>query len=231
MSKPINMRAHDVRALLDGRKTQTRLAAKFVKPQGDKWHVCNAHGGLVGCTDGDVRSFAADYAPYAPGDRLWVREAWRVGAQDDKRKPRELAPQYVGYEADCTGNTIPATGRYRHACFMPRWASRLTLIVTDVRVQRVQEISEEDAEAEGIETDIWDHAPAARDYSAPDMWFVNWIMCEPHTYSETPDVDSFRTLWNSIHGPCAWDRNDWVCALTFTVHRANIDAAKKDQRE
>lgn len=80
---------------------------------------------------------------------------------------------------------------------MPRWASRLTLIVTDVRVQRLQDISRGDAMGEGCPFQNM------ADGDDPREWF--------------------RALWNSLHGPDAWDANPWVCALTFTVHRCNID--------
>jgi hypothetical protein len=84
---------------------------------------------------------------------------------------------------------------------MPRWASRLTLIVTDVRVQRLQDISEEDARAEGIFT--------------PEIGYVNLGKKAP--------VIQYAMLWNSLHGPDAWDANPWVSAITFTVHHGNID--------
>jgi hypothetical protein len=79
---------------------------------------------------------------------------------------------------------------------MPRWASRLTLTVTDVRVQRLTEISDEDAEAEGV-------TPG---------------------FGGGPIVEDFLCLWNSIHGPFACNANPWIAAYTFTVERRNIDA-------
>lgn len=94
-----------------------------------------------------------------------------------------------------------------------RWASRLTLTVTDVRVERVQDISEEDARAEGI-----------RDWStlgtSPGFGRLGWDKASAWwgTYRE-----AFKALWNIIYGPDAWDRNDWVAAPTFTVHKGNID--------
>jgi len=98
----------------------------------------------------------------------------------------------------------PEHGRalWRPSIYMPRWASRLTLLVTDVRVQRLQDISEADAIAEGI-------IPTANSQT---------IDCA----TERPS-DGFRALWNSIHGPEAWDANPWVAAISFDVVRANID--------
>ena len=89
---------------------------------------------------------------------------------------------------------------------MPREFSRLTLTVTDVRVQRVQDISNENAIAEGIEP----HGHAFTGYGKQaDVWMAPY--------------DSFASLWNSIHGPGAWDANPWVAAITFTVRKGNID--------
>jgi hypothetical protein len=94
---------------------------------------------------------------------------------------------------------------------MPRCASRITLTVTDVRVQRVQDISEEDAKAEG-----------AMFHDGRPTCHHGWR----HDYSDVwPTArHSFCALWNSLHGPEAWDANPWVYALTFTVHHDNIDA-------
>lgn len=85
---------------------------------------------------------------------------------------------------------------------MPRWASRLTLVVTDARVQRVQEISAEDCAREGVK--ISDIALTNKGY----IW---------------GNREAFRDLWNSLHGHDAWERNNWVAAYTFTVHRCNVD--------
>ena len=203
--KPIIFSAPMVRALIEGRKTQTR---RVLKPQPeliDEDRVrCVEYKGQV--YSGNTR------VPYAPGDRLWVKEAvtwvsawgWRYRADNDdlseKRQQGEV-------------------GRWRSPIFMPRWASRLTLTVTDVRVQRVQDISEEDAVAEGIEpyAGIDPDCGGYRDYSSPSGGY--WLH---------PRV-SFGTLWNTLHGPtpnAAWHANPWVAAYTFTVQRGNIDGGE-----
>ena len=94
---------------------------------------------------------------------------------------------------------------------MPRWASRLTLIVTDVRVQRLQEISEDDARAEGVTPHGGGWTGYGRD---ADLWLSN-------------AKDGFRSLWNSIHGPGAWDANPWVAAISFETRRYNIDTMEE----
>lgn len=215
---PIPFSAPMNRALLDGRKKQTRRKLRVPPP-------------FDPADDIDALVCAGSIEPqYRRGDRLWVREAWRTmdgldalsGAQiaancHEAGYPRAWCP--IQYEADGartnwlgdphTFGTKP--GRYRHARFMPRWASRLTLLVTDVRVQRLRQISEADAMAEGMELD--NELSAWRCYlpkpSRQDFW-----LCPR---------ESFRTLWDSLHGQGAWNENPWVCATTFTVHPANID--------
>jgi hypothetical protein len=195
-----------VRALLGGRKTQTR---RVLKPQPDttsdpcgdgEWGLLNRFGYWAPATD---------LRPYYPGDRLWVREAWRsAGCYDDLAPSAMGGDEPVRYEADAFwqtwgwGDPLRSHGRYRHAWFMPRWASRLTLTVTDVRVQRLQDISEADAYSEG----------AARWGADGPAGSVHYTACE-----------DFARIWNSLHGPDAWAANPWVAALTFTVHRCNID--------
>jgi len=220
--KPIIFSSPMVRALLEGRKTQTR---RILKPQPDttsdptgrgQWGRCNRYGYWMP---------ASEIQPITPGDRLWVREACRTWADDDFLSPRQIEEIFndtdmadagelpdIRWEADLCINQPTSTlfrpGRYRHARHLPRAFSRLTLTVTDVRVQRLHEISNEDCIAEGIEP----HGHAFTGYGAQsDVWMAPY--------------DSFASLWNSLHGPEAWgDANPWVAAYTFTVQRGNIDA-------
>lgn len=132
---------------------------------------------------------------YAPGDRLWVREAISYDRLDVDRDG--ILPPW--YWAD--GN--PDAGdwtRPKPSIHMPRWASRLTLHVTDVRVQRLQEISEADARAEGC--------PCQGDDDLCGMEAVGW----------------FRDLWDSLNAERApWSSNPWVVAVTFRPVLGNID--------
>ena len=107
-----------------------------------------------------------------------------------------------GAVRDAPQRNLTEWALWRSPIFCPRWASRLTLIVTDVRIQRLHDISAADAIAEGCHV----YASSAT------------IDCD------TPDPrQEYRRLWNSLHGPDAWAANPWVAALTFTVHRQNID--------
>lgn len=161
---------------------------------------------------------------YAPGDRLYVCEDWRTVSSLDRDTPAQMramaleagwrrawAP--IRYEADAARDNWESgddQGRRRWSRHMIREFSRLTLTVTEVRVQRLQEISGRDMLAEGIRCEGC-HAVGTGDYSA----------CrDGGCFALRND---FRDLWNSLHGPAAWGANPWVVAISFTVARCNID--------
>ena len=202
--KGIIFSAAMVRALLDGRKTQTR---RLLGPQPKAEAVtarCVAHEKATGRA---VFNFfnaaqkpiyavpvegghAGEYrAPYGVGDRLYVREAHAIdGARSWYRLGHE--------EASARGPRVDV--RWRPSIHMPRWASRLWLEVTEVRVQRLHEINDEDARAEGL----GDHELYGFDARG---WF--------------------RDLWDSLHPTKGerWEDNPWIVAVSFTAHRGNID--------
>lgn len=219
--RPILFSAPMIRALLEGRKTQTR---RIIKPQP---HQDMALIGLY--APGLTAVFGYDTPDadhkiklrYVPGDRLWVKEAFRAQHHFDDMSPREIMAEFQDetgdpsfptfYEANqqCDGASIEMwqqspPGRLRASMHMPRCASRLTLTVTDVRVQRLQEISEADAIAEGCPGKLGPNP------DFPDEW-------------DPSPVEEYRDLWDSINGAGAWDQNPWVAAYTFTVQKRNID--------
>lgn len=151
------------------------------------------------------------YPRVQPGDRIWVRESWRVSKDLDAVAPRDLdrttMPEWMASDPDLYD------GRIRASMHLPRWASRLTLIVTEVRVQRLHDVSKEDARAEGAYV-----APRSRrvadNYAAMAVAGV-WFASARGWYAD---------LWNRINGPGSWDANPWIVAYTFTVHQQNINA-------
>jgi hypothetical protein len=170
--------------------------------------------------------------PLPPPLKLWVREAWRTFVSLDDVKPRDLfeggrgaglryeaggslaigkEPDRERYYSD-ESDDHPGMGKLRPPIFMPRWASRLTLTVTDVRVQRLQEISEEDALAEGIHF-LEEKAPSN---------LVGFGHDDEITWDGP--VGAYRILWDSINGEGSWDADQWVAACTFTIEQRNIDA-------
>ena len=194
--RPIIFSAPMVNAILSGRKSMTRRILK--PPYGTLEYLGNGNWKPI-CT----RFFR--------GDRLWCREGL-VCATENMGEFASFA-DVVCYAED--GSTAlrdyqmvkwPWKRETLNARFMPRWASRLTLIVTDVRVQRLQDISNEDAIAEGTEP----HGHAFTGYGKQsDVWMAPYY--------------SFAILWTSIHGPDAWDANPWVAAISFETHKCNID--------
>lgn len=219
--RPILFSAPMVRALLDGRKTQTRRVISK-KAAHDALAVFGPNFLLL---PGNV-----DLVGYAAGDRLWVREAFSVvcggGASIggdgewsyivEYRSGGQIELSYAGHYTNDPYVRLADSqiGDWRPSIHMPRWASRLTLIVTDVRVQRLQEISEEDAVAEGCEASGWYPTPQDPDNSGG--------------YESVSATDAYATLWNSLHGPEAWDANPWVAAISFDVIRENIDKIAAD---
>jgi hypothetical protein len=209
--RPILFSGPMIRALLDDRKTQTRRLFKGIEqmPNGT-WHI---FGGMIGVAEPDVPKHAPDYVRIQVGDRLWVRETWQALSFGDYQ-PTKSSQSEVRYAATDPCADLDAEARgypWRPSIFMPRWASRLTLIVTDVRVERLQDVSEEDAKAEGIEQDS-------------DGW-RDYLM--PHTQCCGNPIDSYRTLWDHINGAGAWDANPWVAAYSFSVIKQNIDQIEK----
>jgi hypothetical protein len=204
-----------VRAILDGRKTQTR---RVIKPQPSHVLFKRLHSnipslqhlGTVTWVDRkrsrygglfkDLSDGVRDFCSYGkPGDQLWVREAWRTSPNHDCRKPSDIPACSPILHLAGTGLQFPSSfwGRYRHARFMPRWASRITLEITNIRVERVQSISEADAMAEGI-------------VLMNGRFTFNDGMHESRTA-----VESYKALWESINGCDSWDANPWVWVIEF----------------
>lgn len=187
VDRPLGFSGPMVLALIEGRKTMTRRV-------------------IASGVDGS--------APPRPplisfGDRLWVREAisaWLSGG----------VSKYSRYDADGKATFFPWPKRWTRdkapAMYMPRAMSRLTLTVTDVRMQRLQEISGSDANAEGIQ------------YRQMDVFGMDRVERQ-HFYKAC-----FEQLWNSINADrgYGWSTNPFIVAYTFTVHKSNIDNLKGD---
>jgi len=219
--RPILFSAPMVRALLDGRKTQTR---RIIKPQPDLEVSCAAvfSDGMFAWMSGDPKDleswmFHGDFkTPIQNGDRLWVRESWKATGLTAFNKPSETRVcGRFAYMADAEQLQRDVMIPWRPSIHMPRWASRLTLIVTDVRVERLQDISEADAIAEGCFKD-----------KASGRVFANEAAMHLGGDEWNNARDWYADLWETINGAGAWDANPWVAAYTFTVHHRNIDEVR-----
>ena len=225
--RPILFSGPMVRAILEGRKTQTR---RVVKPVGnDDAFVLQDYGNgfwPYRSDDGDT-PFKGDMelpidCPYGqPGDRLWVRETFSIGEDLGADWVRGYAQgdmfvildggshEYIvpeSYEiprnAKETHNSEGTAEHWREfgpipSIFMPRWASRITLEITGVRVERLQDISEADARAEGVSEE------SMRSFAVHPDTTGKWARF------------AFRELWESINGPECWQANPWVWAIEF----------------
>lgn len=188
--RPIIFSAEMVRAILAGRKTQTR---RIVKP---------LHMATVDAEQFPILALC----PYgSPGGRLWVKETCRAEAIDDEglcgvryvadgqfmpiANTREASDRWVQlyWYRGMEGATVPSI-------HMPRWASRITLEITDVRVERLQDISGMDAKREGVSV------PAYAPEDGADLDYAR---------------RGFRRLWEEIHGGGAWEKNPWVWVIEF----------------
>lgn len=253
--KPILFSAEMVRAILDGRKSQTR---RIIKPQPSPVHHTadrdsfpfratieyDDHGlgnVAIGYTMGEIEAWALKYHP---GDRLWVKETWaqkptqfdfekwvvyhadnearRVGMGED-----ETAWNWkkLGYEPRTWAHSVKL---WKPSIFMPRWASRITLEILSVRVERVHEITEEDAKAEGIyfsdygrqcfhegQGDI-SSCPAPSKYH-PQLPGWMWKPTTSHTQCLPLARAAFVNLWDSLNAKrgFGWEGRPWVWVLTF----------------
>lgn len=204
--RPILFSAPMVRALLAGTKTQTRRLC------GDR--VAHFEGGWwtqkLGSGSKWESGLCSWHCPYGkPGDRLWVRETFAYSVKDPCGLNETIGPEthdivckegsHGGQweHTDESGARTMVAPRWKPGIHMPRWASRITLEVTEVRVQRLQDISDEDAKAEG--------APAL---PPPGSTL-------PHGPGEPSHAVGFRHLWCTINGTESWDANPWVWAVGF----------------
>lgn len=211
--RPILFSAPMIRALLDGRKTQTRRVVRWKywdnsTPQTPIEQVdqfADIVEGLAENLSGSPVPFCDSKCPYGkPGDRLWVRETFAM--------PEDVGEGPDGdmyYRATDPGWDDNETGlRWRPSIHMPRWASRITLEVTGVRVQRLQDMTETDAIDEGAMT-----LPNRPTYEAECAAERAAGRIKP-PLGDSP-LKRFATLWEQINGAGSWAANPWVWVITF----------------
>jgi hypothetical protein len=212
---PIIFSAAMVNALLAGRKTMTRRLAW--KPFRGSMIECK-HG-FDTCPECDKPN-PSSWQRVELGDRLWVREGWKPHSLYAAMKPREMPKTKVFYLAD-TGY-LPSNTPGKPSIHMPRWASRLTLIVTATKTECLRDISEADAKAEGMV--FVDHGLRADGHPTEGWHHKADQAALGSNFCLASARDAFANLWASLHGIDSWDANPEVVALTVKPIRANIDA-------
>jgi len=214
--KPILFSGEMVRAILDGRKSETR---RVIRHRENRWEIMEDD-------DGSLWPYWPCYVyaepepirmecPYGEaGDTLWVRETWAVAYEYEPGSLNVLRASNDEYAENCkrvlyrATDTIPddVALKWRPSIHMPRWASRINLLVKEIRVERLQEITEEGAKAEGV----WDMRNETGD--------AGWGAGEPAP-SQYSYRNGFRDLWNRINAKRGfpWESNPWVWTVKFEV--------------
>lgn len=229
--RPILFSGEMVRAILDGKKTQTRRpiriddspvfgdasvdferwrgTARGIPTNAQNVRMCGPYLKCDAPPGSDTVSSRV-LCPYGePGDRLYVKEAWRAPVNLDDKSPKQIGEKAleayetpwcpVQYEADGVRDNWdramwPEPGRYRHARFMPRWASRITLEVTGVRVERLYDISDDDILAEGVTREV---------------------VAEMIGWGNIATNHAWPLAWMHIYGAESWEANPWLWVIEF----------------
>jgi len=197
--RPIIFSAEMVRAILEGRKTQTRRPIKPQPPEGYKdpfYKRDEQRWFFRGITPVVVWPIKGLKAPGRPGDRLWIKETWRNNGRCENG---------IQYKADMPEEIVSGF-MWKSPIYMPRWASRITLEIMDIRVERIQDITEKDFFAEG--SYFYEKEPG---FSA---WHIGSFSS---LVNENTWKNAFAQLWDSfgIKKGFGWDMNPWVWVIKF----------------
>lgn len=227
-ARPILYRAEMVRARHDGSKTQTRRPINRLlrfgnitefgrsDTRGYDWHFRDKR-----MLWNDLRhDELLKYCPYGqPGDLLYCREAWQTLQKRDDFAPCEMAEDVdkIRYLAGPERNPLWAWGKNRPGIHLPRWASRSTDRITNVKIERVREITEADALAEGFQPGLLGNA--LNEVPIGDGWTVS----SPGTYASA--VGKFDIYWDELNAARGFgiEANPWTWAISFETIHANVD--------
>jgi hypothetical protein len=220
--RPILFSTPMVKAILEGRKTQTRriLKANF-HPDTFRVTLMDTTDGVIAIPRDDSDRMLGERVkcPYGKiGDRLWVRETWGdvTGAFQDADELRNVAFKADESVWNCYGQMVYLeqlyqsgiyVDKWRPSIFMPKFAARLWLEITNVRVERLQDISEADAQAEGCRN--------KSDVIGSEHVSGYWGNGQPSAYSRYAYKTTFQLLWYSINGQESWDANPFVWVIEF----------------
>ncbi|WP_059265020.1 hypothetical protein [Acinetobacter baumannii] len=218
--RPILFNTEMVRAILEGRKTQTRrlVKEKLISEQaefesGNRPNVIHSEPSL--------KYYIDNSCPFGQvGDHLWVRETFSYALNEDDHicdkdgnSVWDVKDAHIYFAA----SEINVEGKWMPSIHMPRWASRFSLEITNIRVERLNELSEADAIEEGVEPIIvQDNVKVGNGWAKENRHMWKGYKNKARAYQDTAK-DSFNSLWESINGDGSWDLNPWVWVIEFRV--------------
>ena len=219
---PILLNSEMVNAILQGKKTQTRRKVKMPSQYEHIGYAYTNHSldhiKVVVMEEDDTEDGEEIYIIIEPkakkGDVFWVRETWATQSKYDSKKPSQLPSQgtpiyYLANESLNKEFFVPELGKIRPSIFMPKWGCRLFLEVTDVRLERLDGISQEDAKGEGIKSRHLNKG-SGKIFKRYFNYFTNDYTC-------LSSILSFKTLWQSIYGEGSWAENPYVWVYEFKI--------------
>lgn len=235
--RPIIMSGSSVRAILAGAKTQTRRVMKLQPGSGSSPALGSERyrGCVVAFWGGESEfdGYECHCPQGAPGDRLWVKESWQavrvrreplsgvpLDVVEAVSAPTELSDREIYYRATYFGrdtDPLKRGWRWRSPLFMPRRFSRLTLEITDVRVERLRDISDAGAIAEGFEGELCDHLdPESMRIGCTDCMNSGWL---------APPWVGFHLAWDELNAKrgFGWETNPWVWVVEFKRHEPGTE--------
>lgn len=219
IERPIVLTAQEVNAVLAGDKAQHRVPIKmrYGSPEFLGSRDCNKSDpslwGWDNFEDSETRVLSNEPCPFgAEGDRLWVREFHaRTDRNDHLTRPHYYADGTLRPDLRHDAGLLI---KYS-AEDMPRWASRILLEITDIRIERVKDISEAEIQREFVESEFIETS------ISPDGFRIYKIVGTKRLWSECV-IQAFKSYWDSIYGKGAWDRNDWVWVIEFKVIKEGL---------
>lgn len=241
--RPLIFTTQMVKAILDGRKTMTRRILDYTHPAVTGFVPNGEHGYWMGTArsvqiiNQYITTFPFDIkCPFGKvGDRLWVREAFVPDPSADSDHWNDEDSQHTFYSWDGCGSKISelpkALKTNEHVCYkasvnhpelslwhpnyrMPRWASRILLEITNIRVERLNQISKEDAIAEGCSS----YGPFGEYMGAPHPTIND------HYQAYSNPVNAFKSIWEHENGNTEWDKNPWVWVIEFKAIEGGISS-------
>lgn len=240
--RPILFNTEMVQAILEGRKTQTRRIMRRQPDDVERFHhgepttdtdarhailrCYNNPKGFKNCNSGWLANanYKTPFSEFNVGDHLWVREIFMgLGGTGVEHRNSEGRLQHYAYAADCPKGSHGDELRkdfglkWKPSIHMPRSASRLVLEITNIRVERLNDISEADAIAEGVKpVSVPDYVPVDGGYTRANRTMWKGYQNNERAYRDTAK-DSFMSLWQSVYGADSWVANPWVWVAEFKV--------------